>query len=78
MVASYDTNILNHSFNVHRYKGTGTTTTVDPFSDNEKHILLGVANIITQCLYHHICYEYDAPIIGPTGKVTMPYSLLTS
>ena len=49
---------------------------MDPFLGTEKHVLLGVANIFTQCLYHHICYEYDTPVIGPTGKVTI-YSLLT-
>ena len=51
-------------------------TIMDPFLDSDKHVLLGVANIFTQCLYHHICYEYDAPVIGPTGKVTISYSLL--
>lgn len=44
-------------------------TTMDPFFDIEQHVLLGVANIFTQCLFHGICHEYDAPIIGPTGKV---------
>lgn len=45
-------------------------TTMDPFFDIEQHVLLGVANIFTQCLHHYnICFEYDAPIIGPTGKV---------
>ena len=44
-------------------------TIMDPFCDIEQHVLLGVGNIFTQCLYHDICHEYDAPIIGPTGKV---------
>ena len=44
---------------------------MDPFFDIEQHVLLGVANIFTQCLYHRICHVYDAPIIGPTGKVTI-------
>ena len=43
--------------------------TMDPFFDIEQHVLLGVANIFTQCLNHRICHEYDAPIIGPIGKV---------
>ena len=46
-------------------------TTLDPFFDIEQHVLLGVANIFTQCLFHHINYEYDSPIIAPTGKVTI-------
>ena len=45
-------------------------TTMDPFFDIEQHVLLGVANIFMQCLVHRVCHEYDAPIIGPTGKVT--------
>ena len=50
-------------------------TIIDPSVDIEQHVLLGVANIFTQCLHHYnICYEYDAPIIGPTGKVTIPFS----
>ena len=46
---------------------------MDPFFDIniEQHVLLGVANIFTQCLYHRICHKYDAPIIGPIGKVTI-------
>ena len=54
---------------------------MDPFFDIEQHVLLGVANIFTQCLYHGICHEYDAPIIGPTGKVVITINccgLLTS
>ena len=50
--------------------------TMDPFFDIEQHVLLGVANIFTQCLYHRICHKYDAPIIGPTGKVTITYCYL--
>ena len=46
-------------------------TTWDPFFDTEQHVLLGVASIFTQCLLHHINYEYDSPIIAPTGKVTI-------
>ena len=46
-------------------------TTLDPFVDIEQHVLLGVANIFTQSLFHHIDYEYDSPIIAPTGKVTI-------
>ena len=42
---------------------------MNPFFDIEHHLLLGVANIFTKCLYHRVCHEYDAPIIGPTGKV---------
>ena len=42
---------------------------MDPFFDIEQHVLLGVANIFMQCLVHRVCHEYDAPIIGPTGKV---------
>ena len=50
--------------------------TMDPFFDIEQHVLLGVANIFTQCLYHRICHEYDAPIIGPTGKVIIELLIL--
>lgn len=50
---------------------------MDPFFDIEQHVLLGVANIFTQCLYHRVSHEYDAPIIGPTGKVTN-YIILSS
>lgn len=49
---------------------------MDPLFDVEQHVLLGVANILTQCLYHYVCHEYDTPIIAPTGKVTMIQSLL--
>ncbi|XP_019849545.1 PREDICTED: kinesin-like protein KIF13B [Amphimedon queenslandica] len=41
----------------------------DPFFDLEQHALLGVANIFLECLYHGVAHVYDAPIIGPTGKV---------
>ena len=42
----------------------------DPFFDLEQHALLGVANIFLECLFHGVLHEYDAPIIGPTGKVS--------
>jgi len=41
----------------------------DPFYDLEQHALLGVANIYLEVLHHDILYEYDTPIIAPTGKV---------
>ena len=44
---------------------------MDPFFGKEQHVLLGVANIFMQCLYHYVCHEYDAPIITLTGKVTI-------
>ncbi len=43
----------------------------DPFYDLEQHALLGVANFYLDCVNHDVMHDYTAPIVAPTGKVSL-------
>ena len=45
----------------------------DPFYDLEQHALLGVANFYLDCINHDVMHDYTAPIVAPTGKVSVPF-----
>ena len=49
------------------------TVLVWTFFDLEQQALLGVANIFLECLFHREGHKYNAPIIGPIGKVSDHY-----
>ena len=43
----------------------------DPFFDTfENHVLIGVANIYLQPLFHDLTYKYSCPVIAPDGQVS--------
>ena len=55
----------------HLHPSQDETLGPDPFYDLERHALLGVANFHLDCLHYDIAYEYSAPIVAPTGKVSV-------
>ncbi|XP_065838715.1 kinesin-like protein KIF13A isoform X2 [Oscarella lobularis] len=42
----------------------------DPFYDQESPVLIGVANLFLECLYHDVELKYSPPIINQKGEIS--------
>ncbi|KAL8560951.1 hypothetical protein ACOMHN_022070 [Nucella lapillus] len=74
---------MNDKFNVHNiyskkehlvliifWEDSGPPQVGDPFYETqENHILIGVANIYLECLFHDVTLDYKVPIISQQGDV---------
>ena len=49
----------------------------DPFYDQESPVLIGVANLFLECLYHDVELKYSPPIINQKGEVRESSLLLS-